>query len=239
MEKLPFFYFKEHSSLNFGLYITEKGAYKGAQRDVTYTSVAGRSGDLMTDNGRYKNIKIPYKLALLNTSPRSFSEIARLIRNWLLAEQGYFKLWDTYDREYYRLASFSSEVDIEQELRDLGKLNITFNCKPYKYLTQGQMKITGTGDDHIYNPEEYESEPYLKVYGSGTCYIYINNAQIKINDVSGYVEIDAEMKNCYKGSTALNNKMVGDFPTFKPGDNHITVNNNVTALEIIPRWRTI
>lgn len=239
MEKLPFFYFKEHSSLDFGLYIKEKGVYKGAERDVSYTSVAGRSGDLITDNGRYKNVKIPYKLALLNSSPRSFTELVHLIKNWLLVEPGYFKLWDTYDREYFRLASFSDEVDIEQELRVYGELDITFNCNPYKYLTQGQTKITGTGNDHIYNPEAYASEPYIKIYGSGTCYVYINNVQLKINNVSGYVEVDSEMRNCYKGSTALNNKMVGDFPTLKPGDNHITTGTGVTAIEIIPRWRTI
>lgn len=238
MEKLPFFYFKEHSSLDFGLYITEKGTYKGAQRDVTYTSVAGRSGDLMTDNGRYKNLDIPYKLTLLNASPRSFSELARLIRNWLLAEQGYFKLWDTYDREYYRLASFSSEVDIEQELRDLGKLNITFNCKPFRYLLQGQEAISGTSIQ-LYNPEAYESEPYFKISGSGTCYIYINGAAVSIKDVSGYVEIDSEIKDCYKGSTPLNNKMVGSFPTLAPGKNLITAGAGVSNIEIIPRWRTI
>lgn len=239
MEKLPFFYFKEHSSLNFGLYIKEKGVYKGAQRDVTYTSVAGRDGDLMTDNGRYKNVKIPYKLELLNGSPRSFAELARLIRNWLLIEPGYFKLWDTYDPEYFRLASFSSEVNIEQELRQYGKLDITFNCKPHRYLVQGQKSISATGNDHLYNPEDYGSEPYLKIFGSGTCYIYVNGTALRVNDVNGYVEVDSEMKDCYKGNAPLNDKMVGNFPIFQPGDNHITVSGGVTGLTIIPRWRTI
>lgn len=70
MEKLPFLVFKEHSSLDFGLLVVEKGSFKGAERDITYTSVAGRSGDLITDNGRYKNIKVPYKLSLLNKTER-------------------------------------------------------------------------------------------------------------------------------------------------------------------------
>ena len=133
MEKLPFLMFKGQCSLDFGLLIAEKGSYKGAQRDITYTSVAGRSGDLITDNGRYKNINIPYKLSLLNTTEREFVEITHQIKGWLLAEQGYFPLWDSYDARYYRLASYSDEVDIEQELRDLGSLSLTFNCKPFKY----------------------------------------------------------------------------------------------------------
>ena len=237
MEKLPFFYFKEHSSLDFGLYIKEKNVFKGAQRDVTYTSVAGRDGDLMTDNGRYKNVKIQYKLVLLNNSPRSFAELARLIRNWLLVDPGYFKLWDTYDREYFRLASFSSEVDIEQELRDYGKLDITLNCKPYRYLLQGQERVADY--NRLYNPEAYDSEPHIKIYGSGTCYIYINSTQIKINDVNGYVEIDSEIKDCYKGDNPLNHKLVGNFPKLSPGLNLITAGSGVSGIEITPRWRTI
>ena len=95
MEKLPFLMFKEHSSLEFGLLITEKGSYKGASRDITYTSVPGRSGDLITDNGRYNNVDIPYKLALLNNTEREFAELAHQIKGWLLAEAGYFRLWDS------------------------------------------------------------------------------------------------------------------------------------------------
>ena len=56
--KFPYFIYKEHSSLEYGLYITEKGSYYGASRDVSFMSVPGRDGDLMTDNGHYNNIVI-------------------------------------------------------------------------------------------------------------------------------------------------------------------------------------
>ena len=241
MEKLPFFYFKEHSSLDFGLYIKEKGSYKGAQREVTYTPVPGRDGDLMTDEGSYQNIKIPYKLELLNNSPRSFPEIARLLKQWLLLDPGYYKLWDTYDREYFRLASFTGEVNPEQKLRDYGSLDITFNCKPHKYAVSGQNTITITSSPKkIYNAEMCTSKPYLKIYGSGTLYVYINSKQFKFTDVSGYVEVDSETMECYKGSTALNNKMASDgFPELVPGENTISKTSDVTQIDIIPRWRSL
>lgn len=240
MEKLPFFYFKEHSSLDFGLYIKEKNVYKGAQRDITYVSVPGRDGDLVIDNGRYKNVKIQYKLELLNNSPRSFAELARVIRNWLLVDPGYFKLWDTYDREYFRLASFSSEVDIEQELRDYGKLNITLNCKPFRYATNGQDTVVIQSTQHLYNVEAHESKPYIRIYGSGTLQLYINGYAYLFKDVNEYIEVDSETKNCFKGTTALNNKMVSDgFPTLVPGDNIISMSAAVTRVEIVPRWCTL
>ena len=236
MEKLPFLMFKEHSSLEYGLLITEKGSYKGAQRDITYTSVPGRSGDLMTDNGRYKNVKIPYKLALLNTTAWDFSELARLIRGWLLAEQGYFPLWDSYDGEYYRLASYTNEVDIEQELRSVGKLSLSFNCKPFKYSFEGQRTVEVTEAGTLYNAEQYESKPYIKVVGSGTITLTVNNSSVTLSSVDGYIELDSEMLNAYRGTAAANNQMSGDFPVLAPGKNNISWTGNVTRLEIVPRW---
>ena len=236
MEKLPFLMFKEHSSLEYGLLITEKGSNKGAQRDITYTSVPGRSGDLMTDNGRYKNVKIPYKLALLNTTAWDFDELARLIRGWLLAEQGYFPLWDSYDGKYYRLASYTNEVDIEQELRSVGKLSLSFNCKPFKYSFEGQRTVEMTAAGTLYNAEQYESKPYIKVVGSGTITLAINSSSVTLSSVNEYIELDSEMLNAYKGTAAANNQMSGDFPVFAPGDNTISWVGNVTRLEIVPRW---
>ena len=241
MEKLPFFYFKERSSLDFGLYIKEKGSYKGAKRRVERISVPGRDGDLLMDEGSYENVSIPYKLALLNDSPRSFSELSRLIKQWLILEPGYFKLWDTYDRDYYRLASYMDEINLEQKLKDYGEVDITFDCKPHKYSLNGQDTISLTGTETtLFNAEMCPSKPYIKLYGSGTLYLYINNKQYKINDVSEYVEIDSETMKCFKGSTSLDNKMVSDgFPEFVPGENVIAKNNAITQIDVIPRWRSL
>ena len=236
MEKLPFLMFKDHSSLEYGLLITEKGSYKGAQRDITYTSIPGRSGDLVTDNGRYKNVKIPYSLALLNTTEWGFDELTRLIKGWLLSEQGYFPLWDSYDGKYYRLASYSNEVDIEQELRDLGKLKLSFNCKPFKYSFEGQRTVEMTAAGTLYNAEQFESKPYIKIVGSGTITLTINSAAVTLSNVDGYIEIDSEMMNAYKGTTAANSQMSGAFPVLAPGKNNIAWTGSVTRLEIVPRW---
>lgn len=239
MEKLPFLIFKEHSSLEFGLLITEKDSYKGASRDITYTSIPGRSGDLITDNGRYKNTPIPYKLALLNNTERSFTELTHQIKAWLSSESGYFRLWDTYDEKYYRLASYSDEVDIEQELRDLGSLSLTFNCKPYKYSLEGQNAVVFTAAGSLYNAESFPSSPYIKVTGSETVTLTINDSSFMLKDIDEFIELDFDMPNAYKGLEPKNNKVSGaDMSTFRlrPGYNSISWVGNVERLEIVPRW---
>ncbi len=237
MEKLPFLMFREHSSLEFSLLISEKGSYKGASRDISYTSVPGRSGDLITDNGRYKNIDIPYKFSLLNDSELSFAEITHKIKGWLLSEAGYFRLWDSYDSKYFRLASYSDEVNIEQELRDTGTLSLSFNCKPQKYSFDGQNAVIFTTAGSLYNAEYFPSKPYIKIVGSGTVTLTINNNSFTFSDINEYIEIDSEIMNAYKGIIAQNNKMTGSgFPTFEPGNNTIAWTGEIERLEIVPRW---
>lgn len=237
MEKLPFLMFRQHSSLEFGLLINSKGSYKGASRDITYTSVPGRNGDIITDNGRYKNVKIPYKMTLLNKSERDFAEVAHLIKGWLLAEQGYFELWDSYDKKYFRLASYSDEANIEQELRDIGELSLSFNCKPFKYSFEGQKAVIFAAAGTLYNAEAFTSSPYIKITGSGTVTLTINNSSFTFKDIDEYIEVDSDIMNAYKGINPQNNKMTGSgFPTLQPGNNVISWVGNVESLEIVPRW---
>ncbi len=236
MNNLPWLYFKNSSSIEHNLYITGKGSYKGAARDISYQSIPGRSGDLIIDNGRYNNITIPYELALL-TPERDFAEMSHIIKAWLLAEPGYFKLWDSYDESYYRLASYSSEADIEQELRDLGKLSVSFECKPFKYSFEGQRAVTLTAAESLYNAEEYNSNPYIKITGSGNITLSINNSSFYFTSVDGYIEIDSEIMNAYKGAERQNNKMTTpEFPTLAPGANAISWAGSVSSVEIVPRW---
>lgn len=237
MNGFPYLIFKERSSLDFGLYVTDKGSYKGASRDITYTSVPGRSGDLITDNGRYKNISIPYKMALLNATEREFAEIAHQIKGWLLAEAGYFRLWDSYDSKYFRLASFSEEADIEQELRDLGSLALTFDCKPFKYSIEGQKAVTFTAAGDLYNAEFFASLPYIKITGAGAVTLYINNEAFSFSEIDGYIELDSEIMNAYKGISPQNDKMTSSaFPSLAPGKNSISWAGAVEKVEIVPRW---
>lgn len=237
MEKFPFLMFKEHSSLEFALLISEKGSYKSASRDVSFTSVPGRNGDLITDNGRYNNVPVPYKLTLLNNTEREFVELTHQIKGWLLAEQGYFRLWDSYDKKYFRFASYNDEIDIEQELRDVGTLALTFNCKPFKYSFEGQNTITFTEAGTLYNAEFFASAPYLKIIGSGTITLTINNNSFTFTDVDEYIEVDSEQMNAYKGIEPQNNKMSGiDFPIFEPGNNTISWVGNVEKIDVVPRW---
>lgn len=234
---LPYFIFSSHSSLDFGLVITGKSVFKSAGRDLTFTSVPGRNGDLITDNGRYKNVEIIYKTAILNRSDKDFADLAHEITAWLSLRSGYFKLYDTYDKKYYRMAAYDSDVDIEQELEALGKMTISFNCKPFKYSFEGDDTIILESTCDLYNAEVYSSKPYIKIYGSDNISLNINDKAYSFTGVEEYIEIDSEIMNAFKGIVPQNNKMTGlDFPEFLPGKNLISWTGNVQKIEVKPRW---
>lgn len=240
-ETFPYLMFDGKSSLDLHMYIVSKGSYRGAQRDVSYQSVPGRNGDLVIDNGRYKNISIPYKMNILDKTPFGWDKLTHLIKGWLLSRPGYLELWDSYDPDYYRLASYSDEVDIEQQLREVGSVNLKFNCKPFKYSFEGKKMVVLTSSGSIiYNPEFYNSKPYIKIVGSGTIILSINSNSFTFTDVDGYIELDSETMNCYKGLVNENTKMYSTtFPELEPGINNISWTGTVSEVDIIPRWNSL
>lgn len=242
MQKLSYLYYKGVNSLDLSLLIKSKGSWIAAERDKTYVSVPGRNGDLIQDNGRYKNVTIPYTLALLRKDVRSFADLVAKIKEWLAIGAGYGELWDSYDSRYFRYAAVDGSVNVtEEQLETTGSLAVNFNCKPFRYSFEGQNTILiPAAGLTLYNPENIASKPYIKIYGSGTVSVSINNVTLTISNVSGYVEIDSETQNVYTGSTLKNNNTTGStFPTLTPGDNSISFTGNVTGAEIVPRWCTI
>lgn len=242
MMKRPFFTFKDHRSLDFGLFIVEKGSFYGAERDISKISVPGRNGDLIIDNGRYHNIVIPYKLTLLNKTAYSFESLARQIKGWLSSETGYFRLWDSYDPDYFRLASYSGETDIEQELKQLGSVSVSFDCKPFKYSFAGQTPVIFNEAGTLYNAEQFGSTPYIKVVGNGDIALTINESSFFLRSVSEYIELDFELPNAYKGAISQNGLVSGaDMSSLrlKKGNNLISWSGAVERVEITPRWCTL
>lgn len=236
---IHWFNYKGKSSDNFGIYIQEKSVFSVPAKDVTYQSVPGRNGDIIIDNGRHKNLELPYKVAIISKS--RFLYNVDDIKNWLIPDTNYYKLYDSYDLEHYRLATVTQSIPIDQVLRKYGTATLTFNCKPFRYSFVGDNTITLTESDSVIkNREQYNSLPYLRIVGNGDIILYINNIALYLYDVDEYVEIDSDMMNCFKGTINLNNKMQSDgFPVFDVGKNIISWTGNVEKVEIKPRWRTI
>lgn len=233
---MNFFEFNGKQSRDFGIYISGSGTFNSPERDVSKVSIPGRNGDLLIDNGRFKNISVEYP-AFIRTKFKEFSGAAR---EWLLSHNGYFRLEDTYHPEEFRLASFSGPIDFDvRALNMSGEFELLFDCKPQRFLKSGEQKITANGNIQITNPTSFAAKPIIRVYGTSGNLI-VGDTIVQLKKIAGYVDIDCDTENAFKEITNCNSDIFApDFPTLPPGQTGVSTEGAITSIEIIPRWWTV
>lgn len=228
---------------DFGIRVSGAGTYGSPERDVTEEEVPGRNGSLIFDNGRYKNADITYKATLLGEDQTDYTKKIEALRSFLGSRIGYKRLEDTYRMGEYRLASYTSGLDPDETMLQGSEFNLKFNCKPQRFLKTGERTYAYTSSDFIYNPTYFNSQPLIRVYGSGTVTIGDYGVTIVKPTTVNYVDVDVEMMSCYSGSLNCNDSVTltnnYTYPFLAPEKNDITLGEGITKIEITPRWYTI
>ena len=235
-EDLQYFVYGDSgiSSADFHIVITKTNHLSGAERNIEVVEVEGRDGALLLDKGNYK----PFNLELecfIDAEVENINDLARQIKKWLQSDFKFKKLILSDDSEYYYEASCINKLDIEEVIKSLGEFKLVFLCNPLRKLVDADSPIVLTKSSVI-NNLHMASKPYIKVVGSGDITININSQKLILKGVEGYIEVDTELYNCFKGDVNQNNKMYSDFPILEEGQNNISWEGKVTSLEILPRW---
>lgn len=245
---LNYFIFNGRSSLDFGVYIGGQATFNAPQRDISKISISGRNGDLIRDNGRFLNIEVTYNVVIM----KEFREKTAEIRAWLKSATSYARLEDTYNPDYYRMGVCTGSIEFDTlAFNEAGKAQITFDCKPQRFLKEGENTIslgslTSLGTD-IYNPTEFPSKPLIRVYASGTVIMSVGKSskryEMTIADISEYIDIDCDLMDCYKGALNQNSKVTlqDGFPQLESGINDVALGEGSAeaSVDIIPRWWTV
>lgn len=161
------FTFDGVSSSTYGVYLTGEGVFNAPQRSVDMIEIPGRNGSFALDHGRYSNISVTYKVGMYDVNESNFATKVANFRNWLCSKVGYKKLTDEYNPNEYRMALYASGFELDHDLLIAGEAEITFDCKPQRWLTSGEGDITATNNGTITNPTLYPSSPLLKLVGYG------------------------------------------------------------------------
>ena len=234
---MNFFVYDGKNSQDLGLLISGEKTYNSPSRDVTTVSIPGRSGDLIIDNGRYNNVEISYTVSFRKDVP----EKTRALKAWLLSNAGYRRLEDTYQPEYFRLAAISNATAFEISINRYGTAELIFNCNPFLFSKGGEQTVSiPASGGRIYNPEYFESQPIITVYGNGNGVLSVNNINYNLSDIDGYVTINSDVGLVYKGTENKNSTVnFIEFPTLQVGENIIDWTGGITKVEIVPRWCTL
>lgn len=231
----------------FDTYVSGDGSFSSPERALEVQEIPGRNGDLIFDEGRYKNLQITYESWILCDTKEEFEAKFKDLVNHLSSDFGYHKLEDTYHPDSYRMAYFNGPLAINEmiELR-AGTFTLTFTARPQRYLKSGEIPKTFESGSTaaIYNPTKFYSSPILRIYGTG---------EVKINDTEtitiaaagegetafDYIDIDCTDMECFHGSDSANSRVSFssyNLLTLKPGDNTITLGEGITKITVWGRW---
>lgn len=242
---MNYFEYNGIRSSDMGLQIEKKNVFSAPKYDVTFETIPGRNGELIMPNGRYPNAQVTYSVFLPARTQQELADKITAVKSWLYTEQDrYHILTDSYDTRYYRKAVFASKLNIEDELRRIGVFTVSFSCQPFRYNLEGSETIELITGETITNPNAFASDPYIRVYGSGSGTMTLqaagHNATWNFTGISGYVEVDSELMNFYKGAVLKNDTVTGSgFPKLYPGENTVRLTGGITKVSITPRWVTL
>lgn len=175
------FTFDGESSADYGVYITGEGVFNAPKRAVEMIEIPNRNGAYALDTGRFENVEVKYKIGIVDDSETDFADRVSAFRNWLCSKVGYCRLQDEYNPAEYRMAVYSSGIEIDHDFLIAGEAEITFNCKPQRWLTSGETPTSVADGGTLTNPTLFDASPLLEVEGTGT--INIGSQPIVIENV--------------------------------------------------------
>lgn len=152
------------STADYDITVEQPPSYLGAKRDQEFKHIPGRNGDLIFDKGGYNNVNREYNIAI-GSEVKDFSLLSKLVSRWAYSSKGYARLEDSYEPDYFRLAAFDSELNLENVLNHMGRSTIQFNCKPQRFLKSGEVPLMFDGGlvaQKILNPTTQESRPLFE-----------------------------------------------------------------------------
>jgi len=226
-------------SRTFGIYISGQGVFDSPAREVSFIQVPGRNGDLIGLSTRLQNGTLTYNESFIF---ENFKENLAAFRAYALMKPGYRRLVDTYNPDEYRLVTYAGPLAVTPtNVNRAGKFSLVFTCMPQRFLLSGDRPIELTASASIMNPTAFDSQPMLRVYGTGVLGVGSTNITVASHSYA-YMDIDCATGRAYYTANPLDNKVTLntiDYPVLHPGSNGISLGTGITKVIITPRWWTV
>lgn len=231
------FYIDGIDARSAGIQLQSPIEFSEAVPVVEAQTIPGRNGDLIFETGSYENRSAQAScFCLQDDVEKAISSAGR----FLMGKKGYRRLETSDDPNHYWMARVESSPNISMRLRKLAPFDINFDCKPQRFLKEGEEAITfNTFDDDsvIFNPYGFDALPFITVYGAEWCKIQIGEFSVEIHNVQEFVHLDCDMQNAYNRFGLQNSEVYAEkFPVLVPGESKISISGGVGSIEIIPRW---
>lgn len=245
------------SSDDLHLYVERYPDQLKPAKKINTVSVPGRNGDLIFEEDAYENVIQTYDV-YISAETSKLPAAAKAVASWLYAPKGYARLQDDYDTGTFRLAHYSGQTNIENVFNRFGRATLEFNCKPQRFLVNGEADVLLSGNSGtITNPtgvnaKAFPAKPYIRTTNTvtgGSRFSLTVNDRTLIVDVpqSGdkRIAIDSEIQNVYEVDSSgaiignLNNYASGDFPILDGESSQVLNWQGTYSIYLTPRWWTL
>jgi len=223
---MPYFHFKKILSTDY-LTIETLPSIVRASKDIKKIEIEGRDGFITEDLGSYKSTIKSVECWIRNLEDLDF------ICSWLTGS-GDIIFSNEPDKAYE--VTIINQIEFKKFIKEFHKFIIVFECQPKKKNIDNPI-ITLTSVGTIFNSGSAISRPIIKLFGTGSITLIINDINIYLNNISGYVTLDSNLQDAFKDLVYKNSDMNGEFPILEVGTNTISWVGTVTKVEITPNLR--
>jgi len=217
----------------YGIYVSEQPHITMPQERSTQTKIPGRPGSLTTLEGDDVYDDLTLTATCFIRDPALIPAIA----GWL--KDGGTVTFANRPGGFYH-ARIANQIPFEKILRGNPHCSfaVNFRCSPpFWYVSNPDEVTITTSSAVVVNPGSVYSEPIIHIYGSGDITLIVNDTFIELEGIENGIVLNSVVQEAYQGETLLNEKMEGDFPVLKPGNNLISWSGDVSRLVIAPNWR--
>ena len=208
-------------------------------RKMTSTPIAGTNRENIQMEDAWETYDQPYSLYLGDGSEDSIQEAIQTVAEKLF-KTGWQVLEDDYEPDIFRLAYYKGPFEVENRYTRIGKFDITFRCRPERFLKTGDTPVSVASGESLPNPTAQTAKPLIHIEGSGSGNLTVGDTTMAFTGLVDYLNIDCDTMNVYRlASENRNSLMTGEFPVLKSGQNPITFTGGITSVTITPRFWVI
>ena len=202
------------STADYGLVVEGPGNYSAPTRAVEVINIPGRDGAFVLDKGYYENVPAEFNVVAKGATQSDFKDIISAFRNAIVSQRGYVRLEELYQPGEYRMARYAGGFDEDPTFHGNGAIfKVKFDCKPQRYLTDGETAVSVEDGDTLTNPTLFEAHPLLMVEGAGG--VTLNGYDIRVDDdVIG----ELELVPAAKGVSSYNGDYHDEIALVEDGD---------------------
>jgi len=210
-----------------------------APRKMTVTPIQGSNNEVVDMQDAWECYDQPYSLFVSDGTDDCvqpmLDDVARV-----LSKKGWQTLVDDYEPEIFRLAYYKGGFNAENRHTRLGKFDITFRCRPERFLNSGARAINVSTGDVLTNPTSYEAFPLIHITGEGSGTLTVGGKTMSFTGITDYLNIDCDKQDVYRLPSENKNSLAsGEFPVLNSGNNTVTFTGGIATVTITPKYYVI